>query len=222
MDKPTREKIHCNACRGPRWHEIKTEFEFEGYEELTEEYGEPWYDHFEICQCEGCDSILVRREFTYSLFGIDREVTYFPPRISRHLPPWSSKLPPNLRMLLREVYQALQADSPRLALMGIRAVVDLAIVARVGDQGTFREKLEALEESGVVGHEQKEFLSAVLNAGSAATHRGHAPDRKQLSHAMDIVENMLQAAYILKEAADQLREATPPRKRRPRRNRDGA
>jgi hypothetical protein len=34
-----------------------------------------------------------------------------------------------------------------------------------------------------------------------------------VSHVMDIVENLLEAVYILKEAAEELTKTTPPRKR---------
>jgi hypothetical protein len=100
--------------------------------------------------------------------------------------------------------------------MGIRAVIDLAVVERVGDVGTFEQKLNALAEKGYVGEKQKDFLAAALDAGSAAAHRGHRPKASDLDYSMDIVENMLQALYVLEEAADQLRKATPPRPPRAR------
>jgi len=171
-----------------RWHALCAAHTIESSEEIEGEVG-PWTDCFEIFRCQGCDSVHVRRSFYFALLGEEPERSYFPARISRHKPQWLQDLPDELRELLWEVYGALHADSPRLALMGIRAVVDVVILEKVGDVGTFREKLTALGEKGFVGRQQGEFLEAVLDAGSAAAHRGHAASAQELDFAMDIVEN---------------------------------
>ena len=95
--------------------------------------------------------------------------------------------------------------------MGARTVVDLVILDKVGDVGSFGEKLAALENQGYVGRRNREFVSAALEAGSAAAHRGVAPDIADLNRVMDIVESLLESVYVLKDAADQLRQVTPPR-----------
>jgi len=184
----------------------------EGEEDMGGGYLEPWTDIFEIFQCQGCDSALVRRSFLFEPIGSEAELSYFPARMSRHQPRWLWKLPNELFEILKEVYGALHSDSPRLALMGIRTVVDFAMLEKVGDIGSFEDRLTALEREGFVGRRQKEFLSAVLNAGNAAAHRGHKASTQELESAMDIVENLLQAAYELEGAAKHLRENTPPRK----------
>jgi Domain of unknown function (DUF4145) len=213
MSNSRREKLQCNDCHGLRWHALRTSYSVEGEEDMGGNCYEPWTDTFEIFQCRGCDSLLVRRSFLFLPIGEEAEISYFPARSSRHRPSWSWGLPPELRELLGEVYTALQSNSPRLALMGIRAVVDVAILEKVGDAGSFVEKLAVLEREGYVGQKQRNFLSAVLDAGSAAAHRGHTASEQGLEYAMDIVENLLQAVYALEGAAEHLREATPPRKR---------
>jgi hypothetical protein len=213
MNTPEKEKLQCNDCHGLRWHVLRASYSVEGAEDWGDNFVEPWTDAFEIFQCLGCDSILVRRSFLFAPYGEEAEFSYFPARSSRHRPRWSWALPPELHELLREVYGALQSNSPRLALMGIRAVVDIAILEKVGDTGSFAEKLTALERGGFVGQRQRDFLSAVLDAGSAAAHRGHVASEQELEYAMDIVENLLQAVYALEGAAEHLRGKTPPRKR---------
>ena len=191
---------------------MRASYAAEGEEEVDGET-EYWTDKFEIFQCQGCESVLVRRSFDFSLFiGQEPEQSYFPARISRRRPQWLQQVSGELQSLLGEVYNALHADSPRLALMGIRAVVDLAIMETVGDVGSFPEKLAALEKGGFVGQKQREFLAAVLAAGNAAAHRGHAASTQELEFAMDIVENLLQAIYALEGAAQHIRVKTPPRR----------
>jgi type II secretory pathway component PulF len=82
---------------------------------------------------------------------------------------------------------------------------------KVGDQGNFLQKLEALESQGFVGRANREQLVAVLDVGHAAAHRGHAPSPNDLEHVMDILENLLQAAYKLQNAARTLKSNTPRR-----------
>jgi hypothetical protein len=205
------EKLQCNQCGGPTWHALRTSYTANGTEILDDYNSEPWTDCFDVFQCKGCDSVLVRRSFDF--FPTGNEVSYFPAPISRHQPQWSWGLPDELRSLLREVYSALHANSSRLALMGIRAVIDVVILEKVGDVGSFAEKLAALQSKGFVGERQRDFLNAVLAAGGAAAHRGHAADAQELGYAMDIVENLLQAVYALEGAAEHLREKTPPRQR---------
>jgi hypothetical protein len=104
--------------------------------------------------------------------------------------------------------------------MGIRAVVDVVILENVGDVGSFAKKLATLEERGFIGRQQRQFLEAVLDAGNAAAHRGHAANAEELESAMDIVENLLQAVYVLETAAEHVRRRTPPRRKLARKEPD--
>jgi len=141
------------------------------------------------------------------------EVAYYPPPISRALPPWRYQLENELRSLLDEVYSALHTNSRRLALMGTRTMVDIVLTEKVGDSGSFRHKLEETEHQGFVARKNLEILDAALDAGSAAAHRGFNPAPSHLNQVMDIVENLLQAVYVLQDSASQIRKATPKRKR---------
>ena len=81
-------------------------------------------------------------------------------------------------------------------MMGARTLVDMVILEKVGDVGTFKDKLKALEKAGYVSSQGREVLYAALDLGSAAAHRGHAPTETEVQSVMDIVENMLQAVYV--------------------------
>ena len=96
--------------------------------------------------------------------------------------------------------------------MGARTLVDMAFLDKIGDAGTFKDKLKALEEQGFIGHRNREVLTAALDAGHAAAHRGHKYSTDQVNQVMDIVENLLQAIYILPHGAASLKMATPLRK----------
>jgi uncharacterized protein YutE (UPF0331/DUF86 family) len=97
--------------------------------------------------------------------------------------------------------------------MGARTLVDMAILDKVGDVGTFEQKLKALEDEGYVSKRNREVLDAALDAGNATAHRGHQFDSESVNQVMDIVENLLQAIYVLEPAAKKIKTATPARKK---------
>ena len=97
--------------------------------------------------------------------------------------------------------------------MGSRAVIDVVMLKKVGDAGTFAWKLDALQAQGELSPSSRNFLEAALDAGSAAAHRGHLPSVAELSHVMDIIEHLLQHD-LLAAAAASLRRSTPKRKKK--------
>jgi hypothetical protein len=164
-----------------------------------------------MIECCGCETVSLRCTDSCP-DRLYNEIGYFPPRVSRRLPHWFGGLTDlAIRSLLREVYAALHANSCRLAMMGARAVIDLAMLDKVGDKGTFSEKLNALTSKGYISALNREFLEAALEAGHAATHRGHVPSVENINRAMDIIENLVQTVYVLKRDADELRKTTPKR-----------
>src|ERR1700712_5539811 len=109
MSALRKEKLQCNECHGLRWHMLRASHTVEGEEDMGGGYLEPWTDIFEIFQCQGCDSALVRRSFLFEPIGSEAELSYFPARTSRHQPRWLWKLPNELFEILKEVYGALHS-----------------------------------------------------------------------------------------------------------------
>lgn len=136
---------------------------------------------------------------------------YFPARVSRRKPSWSSSAPGAYVGLLGEVYAALHADSRRLAMMGARALIDSVITRSVGEQKTFALGLEELHKQEFIATKERKVIEAAVEAGHAAMHRGHQPTAEDVNVVIDIVERMIHAE-ILKAQADALKASTPPRK----------
>jgi hypothetical protein len=211
MSEPKLTKAFCNRCLQRTNHQIVAQHTT-SKSEIVESVGEIyWDDEYEMLECCGCGTVLFKHE---SIFSEDPEPTiiFYPPRVSRPSPKWKWKLPYQITGLLNETYAALHADSRTLALMGARAIVDMIMIDKVGDIGTFPQKLEGLEQQGFVSNKNRSILSTVLDAGSAAAHRGYIPEDEELNCVMDIIENLLEAVYILEKLAKKLQEKTPPRK----------
>jgi hypothetical protein len=161
-------------------------------------------------ECCGCKSVVVKRTHMFSEWD-DPEVSFFPPPASRIKPDWYHKIPHKMQPILSEIYNSLDADTRALPLMGARALLDMVMVDKVGDAGSFVGKLKELESQGFISQKNREVLEAALDAGHAAAHRGYVPELADVHSVMDIVENLLQAIYVLDKVAEKLRKITPAR-----------
>ncbi|RKG55343.1 hypothetical protein D7X30_26240 [Corallococcus sp. AB011P] len=104
--------------------------------------------------------------------------------------------------------------------MGIRTLIDQFATSVVGDLGPFQRKLEVLQHEGILGEEDRKRLSVVIDAGSAAAHRGLRPTPTALRYMMESVEHLLWGQFACRASTRKLRSAIPRRRRgrRPRRS----
>ena len=216
MKKLGTTKSFCRECGQTTWHQIvatlsRQEIEVEEDPPVPPVWADVVYD---FLQCCGCDCVTMRSTMTCEqLYQDDKVLRYFPPSTARRRPAWEAQLPPPAQFLIREIYNALYSGGLRLAVMGARTLVDMAILDKVGDVRTFDQKLKALEDDGYVSKRNREVLDAALDAGNASAHRGHQFNSEAVNQVMDIVENLLQAIYVLEPAAKKIKTATPTRKK---------
>jgi hypothetical protein len=212
-------RSHCNSCSRETKHLVLGSRRIDGSDELQQYGTVTWWDKYELLECGGCEHVSMRHT---SFFEFDDEPTakIYPPMVTRKRPPWISEVPTGIGSMMEQVYGALDSNSRGLAVMGSRAVMDMLLTDKVGDVGSFGEKLDNLVSSGIVGAKNRAFLEAALDAGSAAAHRGHEPTVADVQAVIDIVENLLQASYHLGTLAKRLKKSTPKRKKV--RNRRGA
>jgi hypothetical protein len=222
-------KIHCNRCQGETNHTVLAQamqdWEYlDARDDLTWD-GIPAYmrRQYSIVECRGCEEVSFLLEsdsqFTFANqtdkppFEADREVTAtYPPRLFRHLPTWFGKIPDvEVQNLLQEVYSALQNDSRRLAVMGVRTALDMLITKAVGDLGAFKKKQQAYVELTRVGRRTEDAIQRVFEFGSAAVHRGFHPSNSQIIDAVDALEHILHEHYILPQRTHRMEEDTPPK-----------
>jgi hypothetical protein len=129
------------------------------------------------------------------------------------VPEWTYQLPNEIRSLVQEVYIANSSNLPALCAMGIRAAIDVTSVAALGyDAGLFNIKLNKLKEVGHITEVQRKHLSAVVDAGSAAAHRGFTPESDAVSTMLDAMQHLLQAHFLYAEKTEALVAGTPARK----------
>ena len=178
---------------------------------------------FVMLQCAGCHTISMGRQTLFIPDG-DKEHTYYPSPASRKHPSWLSSLIVGrlrgraegegaLGALLMEIYQAVDGGQHRLAAMGIRALLEQAMIAKVGDLKTFDEKLDAFQKKGFISLIQRDAMREIIEIGHAAMHRAFNPTEKELSVALDIVEGIFAAIFDHAEASATLADRVPPNAR---------
>ena len=207
---------HCNECGHDTLHKVvklvskSRDFDDDRY---TVTFGSNW----RILQCSGCQEVAMSRTDWCSEDDPQdpSSPTFFPPRISRRKPAWVDRLevPSEYIGILDEVYAALHADSRRLAMMGVRALIDAVIRRTVGDQDNFAKGLDELSGKYLISERDRGIIEAAIDVGHASAHRGHKPSSNDVNVVIDIVERMIHAE-ILAEQAQALKKTTPARKTR--------
>jgi hypothetical protein len=140
---------------------------------------------------------------------------YEPPRLWRRAPDWLRSLhddDPDLKELLDEVYSATNDKQVRLLPMGVRSALDYVMTKILGaDLGTFSAKLDEMVKRGHIASRQRDHLETVIDAGSAATHRGFKPAQDLLDEMLTVMESVIRDHYITGPMLKTARTQIPPR-----------
>lgn len=216
-------KSRCDRCQTFTSH--KSIFQYD--QNLSEEHF-IFNLKYTIFECCGCQNVKFERKESsdycdFNEHGMVPEITVYPPHTFRQKPEWLSSLTPPFNAghcfvnqeiidLINEVYVAIQNGGYRLAIMGIRALIELIMIQEVGDQGAFYKNMNAFQEKGFISKVQKEALGFVLEAGHAAIHRSYKPKATEVTAAIDIVENVLESIYVVQKRQNSLADV-PSKKR---------
>jgi len=202
----------CPDCAGERNAMIVAEHR-QHIDDGTED--SPWCGSIchRILQCRGCDTVYVQRELWFSVDPDETSVVYWPSPTVRSEPKWLPQLADDqLRTLMSDVYTAVNNDLRSLAAIGIRTAFDLSSeLLGVDSSLSFAKKLTELEASGKIGKDEREILNTLIDAGSAAAHRGWNPTLDQLNTMLNTIENYLYRSFILGHEATRLKSGVPPR-----------
>jgi len=182
------------------------------------------YQTYQVVQCRECRSTtycIDTRIHPGPMMGdsYTESTLYHPPLPFRLKPGWYDELPEFYRHILDEVYQALDNSLFFLASSGTRTALDILIVEKIGDIGSFKDKIARLCAAGMIDSAEQDMLLAAIDAGSASAHRNYRPNDEAMNHMMDILEEIFHKMIIAPERkqglaakAKALRETTPKRK----------
>jgi hypothetical protein len=222
-------KGHCPECGKDRKAFVRCEHTVHDHDDAV---GTSSSDTGMILECCGCGRVYFRRDFWFSEWDtigehpvtgepmLERgvETTYWPAPVNRSRPNWLAKIEGAdraLAHLLQELYSALDHDGRVLAAIAARTVFDRASeLLGIDPALTFQEKLTALGANGKIAIDEKSSLGVLVDAASAAAHRGWRPTPDELATMMNVLEAFLHRSFIIGEDISRLKAAVPPKPRR--------
>jgi hypothetical protein len=217
-EAPTKKTVraHCPTCGHDRNARVLCEHDERWQSQDESAIG---VDHYRVLKCGGCDTVFVQREeIEFEVDGNRTRSFYWPSAVVQPRPQWLDqifKIDDTLYYLLLEIYEALNNDLIVTPALAMRTAFDRASeLLGVDPTLTFEKKLEELERQGRIGADQKATLSALVDAGGAAAHRGWRPSIKQLRTMISIIESFLYQALFVADEAKRLKAAVPARPKR--------
>lgn len=223
MAKKKFEVGHCPSCGAERADVVA---------EHKEEYRSPDFDadtYYQVLECRGCGAHYFKSSSSNSEdyhYYYDHEIgsearehietiNYWPPAAKRKPPEWADEIRFEDRILgslFDDVYTALSNNLGVLAAIGMRTVFDRASeLLKIDPAKTFQQKLDELKAGDHITEKEKTVLGALIDAGSAAAHRGWQPKPKQLDAMMTILEAFLHRAFLLEDIGAELGKGVPKR-----------
>ena len=123
------------------------------------------------------------------------------------------RVPASIYMLMDQIYSAaLKEGAYWLAVMGIRGVLDLTMIEKIGEIGdrrSFKEKVDAFQEAGYLSIRQALNLNILIEAGHAAVHRQWAPSPCEIATLLDITNSIIETTYLHEMRARDLESNVP-------------
>ena len=84
----------------------------------------------------------------------------------------------------------------RLAVIGIRALLEQIMIEKVTDNRSFKANIDKFQEHGFISRMQREAIEPVIEAGHASTHRGFKASKADIHHLINVTENLIESIYI--------------------------
>ncbi|NGF75859.1 DUF4145 domain-containing protein [Fluviicola sp. SGL-29] len=213
-------KIFCYQCKGDTKQETlfeKVEMippkELIFYDEDGTRKESVWTIEaqvWHVTECLGCERTNLNVYSRHSPAEDDLQIHHFPTKDFRTFPMWATHLNRKYVELFGEIYISLNSGNIRLPLMGARTLLDMFIVEKIGDVGTFKQKLEKLVSEKHISEASKKLLGIALEFGNATIHRGYVPTKEDLNSVLDIIENVLHSE-VLSGKSEALKDTAPKR-----------
>ncbi|MDM1020825.1 DUF4145 domain-containing protein [Acinetobacter sp. VNK23] len=204
-------RIPCIKCSGRTTHEVVVSVDQSGTESR---YDLDWYHVYQIIRCKGCKILSYREtahtsedyiqisEDEYEWQGSEK---LFPSRIEgrKDLGDDAIYLPTDLRRIYKETVDALTNDSPVLAGIGLRAIVETVCKEKSASGNDLYKKINDLASKHVLTPSGANILHKVRSLGNKAAHEVKPHTPTQLSLAMNVVEHMLRDVYIFPKLVEE-------------------
>jgi hypothetical protein len=188
-------------------------------------------DH-RLLRCRGCETVFYLVESTNSEDWDGRfnpvtgqEEMYHPVTRRTYPAPESALLKPEWVAILREVdlqlfsivdqvYEAREHRLLILAAVGLRTAFDRSTeLLGIDPAKPLVAKVEDLVDRGAVGMQEAALLKVIVDAGSAAAHRGWSPTPEEFQVLLDWLEQFLVRSFVKPRSPDSVKSIPAKPKR---------
>lgn len=199
-DNTTEEEyeILCTQCSGKTAHKVVSSYGLIQVHDDGRNYSD-WTTDNQIIQCLGCKTISFRKANSGSEEDHVDHVTIYPARVDG-IKGFSNDihyLPTNVRRIYDETLQALSNQSPVLAGIGLRALLEAVCKDQHATGKILLEQIDNLVSKKVLTPVSASFLHKIRALGNSSAHEVKPHNNRQLEVAMNIVEHLLKDVYIL-------------------------
>jgi len=200
-------KLPCTKCAGKTIHKVLVSVDVQG-EEADGGWSIQWCDDYQIVECGGCKiksfrNVSSNSEDYYQISETEWEhgelENLYPSRIEgrKTLENEEHYLPSTVRGIYKETIQALSNNSPVLAGIGLRALIETICKEKNAEGKNLLLKIDDLVSKQILTPTGSTILHKIRTLGNDAAHEVKPHSEKQLGLAMDVVEHVLNDVYIL-------------------------
>lgn len=199
-------RAHCNTCSNETHHKVWTTVDETAAHSTPNQYHEIHTAHSMI-ECCGCSTVsYMRRHQDSECRDIDDdgnmfeviERSFFPPRMNDRRPMkniWY--VPDPMLTIYRETIKAIDNEQPTLAMIGLRALLEAVCVDKGAAHRNLADKVKGLVDLRFLTPDGANIIHAVRELGNDAAHRFRVAEPHTLLAALQVLEHLLEAAYIL-------------------------
>lgn len=197
----------CKPCARDTSHRVLKSVDESGSEPVGGGNTFDWRTSHQVIQCLGCKTISFREVSSNSEdwdHDEDGDIEYretevlYPSRTEgREVIGDSELLPRDLDRIYSEVVSALNNRQPVLAGIGIRAIIETVAKDKKAPGRDLSQRIDGLVTLGVLTNDGAAILHKLRVLGNISAHEVKAHSVAELNLAMDVVEHLLQAVYIL-------------------------
>ena len=184
---------YCGTCYGDKHHVKLFSKKVKGPLKSDEEYA--------VVQCLGCKTVsflqIVKsnrksaKPKHYNYPNDDDDFYLFLPNDNVDL------LPKSIAQLYEELVVAFDSDSPILAGIGLRALVESVCIDQKIQGKNLQIKIQGLNNKGLISTAELPILDKLRLIGNSSAHESKSLPMRKLESALGIINHVLISIYLL-------------------------
>lgn len=202
--------VKCNICKRDTYHTVVRAVDYKSTYEAEPEHvvedGMSLNGTAQIIMCNGCNAISFRDKYFFSEDSGPNEYIY-PPREGQsaidelYLRDEICAVPRIVQTIYRETLSAIERNSPTLAGMGIRGIIE-AVCNEKKAKGNLGKKIDKLIDLSLLTKNGAKILHNIRLLCNEVVHEMKPPSKNQIIAAMKVIDHLLLGVYVLPYEAD--------------------